>query len=275
MDKFRTVLDFANKQTNLGFGLVALLTAGGEQVFSSAVFNCPCSDLNFLYGMVFLLVPALALLLLGYILSKKTWKLLTGVCSRRRSARSRWKSLTGTAAALFQISSVALVAPSSWIAVALLNGNYYECAMTGTNVSAFEGLLCGAESSRVSCRQQLHRFPCGTGSDVPKVVRDDVLLALRAQSQLELSEVGWRAFVNSSFQFFPQILDWIQVWKTNLRPSLRSLADSIRFSSRMVLYLAPCIFPSILTIFPVPAEEKQAQTMMPPPCLTVGMVCSG
>uniref|UniRef100_A0A3Q3IYS9 Granulins domain-containing protein n=1 Tax=Monopterus albus TaxID=43700 RepID=A0A3Q3IYS9_MONAL len=30
--------------------------------------------------------------------------------------------------------------------------------------------------------------------------------------QLELSEVGWRAFVNSSFQFFPQILDWIQVW---------------------------------------------------------------
>ncbi|XP_077951694.1 calcium homeostasis modulator protein 6 isoform X1 [Gasterosteus aculeatus] len=183
MDKFRTVLDFANKQTNLGFGLVALLTAGGEQVFSSAVFNCPCSDLNFLYGMVFLLVPALALLLLGYILSKKTWKLLTGVCSRRRSARSRWKSLTGTAAALFQISSVALVAPSSWIAVALLNGNYYECAMTGTNVSAFEGLLCGAESSRVSCRQQLHRFPCGTGSDVPKVVRDDVLLALRAQSQ--------------------------------------------------------------------------------------------
>nr|XP_040020218.1 calcium homeostasis modulator protein 6 isoform X1 [Gasterosteus aculeatus aculeatus] len=187
MDKFRTVLDFANKQTNLGFGLVALLTAGGEQVFSSAVFNCPCSDLNFLYGMVFLLVPALALLLLGYILSKKTWKLLTGVCSRRRSARSRWKSLTGTAAALFQISSVALVAPSSWIAVALLNGNYYECAMTGTNVSAFEGLLCGAESSRVSCRQQLHRFPCGTGSDVPKVVRDDVLLALRAQSQI----LGW------------------------------------------------------------------------------------
>uniref|UniRef100_A0A8K9UMA1 Tc1-like transposase DDE domain-containing protein n=1 Tax=Oncorhynchus mykiss TaxID=8022 RepID=A0A8K9UMA1_ONCMY len=42
----------------------------------------------------------------------------------------------------------------------------------------------------------------------------------------------------------------------------------------MVLYLAPSIFPSILTIFPVPAEEKQAQTMMlPPPCLTVGMVC--
>uniref|UniRef100_A0A8C7P234 Uncharacterized protein n=1 Tax=Oncorhynchus mykiss TaxID=8022 RepID=A0A8C7P234_ONCMY len=68
----------------------------------------------------------------------------------------------------------------------------------------------------------------------------------------------------------------LSCWKTNLRPSLKSFADSIRFSSRMVLYLAPSIFPSILTIFPVPAEEKQAQTMMlPPPCLTMGMVCSG
>uniref|UniRef100_A0A8C8J5F4 Rho guanine nucleotide exchange factor 10 n=1 Tax=Oncorhynchus tshawytscha TaxID=74940 RepID=A0A8C8J5F4_ONCTS len=37
----------------------------------------------------------------------------------------------------------------------------------------------------------------------------------------------------------------------------------------MVLYLAPSIFPSILTIFPVPAEEKQAQTMMLPPPLLV------
>ncbi|KAL6108719.1 calhm6 [Pungitius sinensis] len=184
MDKFKTVLDFANKQT--GFGLVALLTAGGEQVFSSAVFKCPCSDLNFLYGMVFLLVPALALLLLGFILSRKTWKLLTGVC-RPGLARCRWKSLTAGAAALFQISIVAMVAPSTWIAVALLNGNYYECAMTGTNVSAFNGLLCGAESSRVPCQQQLHRFPCGTGSDLPKVIRDDVLLTLRAQSQI----MGW------------------------------------------------------------------------------------
>uniref|UniRef100_A0A8C7J3R6 Interphotoreceptor matrix proteoglycan 2 n=1 Tax=Oncorhynchus kisutch TaxID=8019 RepID=A0A8C7J3R6_ONCKI len=50
----------------------------------------------------------------------------------------------------------------------------------------------------------------------------------------------------------------------------KNFSQSKEFSSRMVLYLAPSIFPSILTIFPVPAEEKQAQTMMlPPPCLTV------
>ena len=59
-------------------------------------------------------------------------------------------------------------------------------------------------------------------------------------------------------------------------PSLKSFADSIRFSTRIALYLAPSIFPSVLTSFPVPAEEKHPHSMMlPRPCFTVGMVCSG
>ncbi|XP_076594047.1 calcium homeostasis modulator protein 6 isoform X2 [Chaetodon auriga] len=133
MDKFKTVVNIANKQTNLGFGVVALLTVGGEQIFSSVVFRCPCNELNFLYGMVFLLVPALALLLLGYILNKKTWKLSTGLC-QHRAKLCRWRRLCATGMVFAQISTTALVAPTSWIAVALLNGNYYECAMTGTNI---------------------------------------------------------------------------------------------------------------------------------------------
>ncbi|CAJ0961826.1 unnamed protein product, partial [Ranitomeya imitator] len=71
---------------------------------------------------------------------------------------------------------------------------------------------------------------------------------------------------------FALCLGSLSCWKTNLHPSLGSFADSNRFSSSMVLYLASSIFPSILTIFPVPAEEKQAQTfMLPPQCLTGGM----
>ncbi|XP_061674905.1 transmembrane protein 268 isoform X2 [Syngnathoides biaculeatus] len=96
----------------------------------------------------------------------------------------------------------------------------------------------------------------------------------KGSMQLELSEVGWRPFVNSSLQLCQQILDWIQVWtltlpfsntwirlfvnhsivdlvlcfgslscwKINLHPSLSCFADSNKFSSRMVLYLAPFIF---------------------------------
>lgn len=183
MDKFKMVLNIANKQTNFCFGLVALLTAGGEQIFSSVIFRCPCNDLNFLYGMVFLLVPALALLLLGYIVNKKTWKLFTGLC-QRRAKLCRWRRLAATWTILIQISTSALVAPSSWIAVALLNGNYFECAMTGINVSAYNKHLCGDKNSLVQCQKELYRFPCGGGSTVAQTDREDVLLTLRAQSQV-------------------------------------------------------------------------------------------
>ncbi|XP_026185320.1 calcium homeostasis modulator protein 6 [Mastacembelus armatus] len=186
MDKFKTVLNIANKQTNLGFGLVAVLTAGGEQIFSSVVFKCPCNGLNFLYGMVFLLVPALALLLMGYILSKKTWKLFTGLC-QRRAKLCRWRKLAAAGMVLCQISTTALVAPSSWIAVALLNGNYYECAMTGTNVSAYNKRLCSVTDYQAQCEKEVYRFPCRRDSSVPMSAREDVLLSLRAQSQI----LGW------------------------------------------------------------------------------------
>lgn len=183
MDKFNTVLNIAKKQTNLGFGLVALLTAGGEQIFSSAVFKCPCNDLNFIYGLVFLLVPALALLLLGYFLSNKTWKLLTGLCQHQDKLCS-WRKLTAAVAVLFQISTTALVAPSSWIAVALLNGNYYQCAMTGTNVSAINKRLCGNTKFKLACEKDISGFLCGKDSSVPIADREDVLVTLKAQSQV-------------------------------------------------------------------------------------------
>ena len=63
------------------------------------------------------------------------------------------------------------------------------------------------------------------------------------------------------------------VGKMYLHPSLRSWALWSRFSSRISLYLAPFIFPSILTSLPVPAAEKQPHSMMlPPPCCIVVMV---
>ncbi|KAG8009731.1 Protein FAM26F [Nibea albiflora] len=179
MDNFKTVLNIANKQANLGFGVVALLTAGGEHIFSSVVFQCPCNQLNFLYGMVFLLVPALALLLLGYILSKKTWKLFTGLCYRRAQL-CRWRKLAAAGNILFQISTIALVAPSTWIAVALLNGIYFECAMTGISVKAYGKQLCEENGSLVECQKKLYNLPC-------KKDNGDVLLTLKAVSQI----LGW------------------------------------------------------------------------------------
>ncbi|KAM4735184.1 calcium homeostasis modulator protein 6 [Anableps anableps] len=179
MDRFKTILNIASKQTNFGFGLIALMTAGGEQIFSSVAFKCPCNELNFLYGLVFLLVPALALLLLGYILSKKMWKLFTGLW-HNRAKLCGCKNLAATCMAFLQISSTALVAPSSWVAVALLNGNYYECAMTGVNVSIYNRYVCKDINTGSDCATELHTFPCDKRNE-------EVLRTLRSQSQI----LGW------------------------------------------------------------------------------------
>ncbi|XP_060936377.1 calcium homeostasis modulator protein 6-like [Limanda limanda] len=181
MDKFRLVLNIANKQSNLGFGLLALLTAGGEQIFSSVAFSCPCNELNFIYGLMFLLVPGLALLLLGYALNKKTWKLLTGLCQGKLCS---FKRLRTAVTILFHLNTTALVAPFTWIAVALLSGNYYECLMTGTQISPVQH-LCERNNAKVPC-ENLHRFPCRDGR-VLQTDRENVLLALKAQSQI----LGW------------------------------------------------------------------------------------
>ncbi|XP_063735262.1 calcium homeostasis modulator protein 6-like [Eleginops maclovinus] len=177
MEKFKTAVNIAQKQMSMGFGLVAL-TAGGEQIFSAVVFSCPCNKLNFLYGLVFLLVPALALLLLGFILSERTWKVLTGMCREPRC----WRRLFTAGSVLCRVSSIALLAPCSWIAMALLNGKYYECAMSGTNISAYNRHLCG-DKSFDQCQQELHSFPC-LG---PKGDPQQVVITLRADSQI----LGW------------------------------------------------------------------------------------
>ena len=68
----------------------------------------------------------------------------------------------------------------------------------------------------------------------------------------------------------------LSYWKMNFRPNFCFLAESSRFSSRIFLYFDPSIFPSILTSAPVPDDEKHRHNMMlPPPCITVGMVFFG
>ena len=68
----------------------------------------------------------------------------------------------------------------------------------------------------------------------------------------------------------------LSCWNVNLQHSLRSFALWSRFSSRIYLYLAPFIVPSILTRLPVLATEKHPPSMMlPARCFTVGMVLNG
>ncbi len=105
-------------------------------------------------------------------------------------------------------------------------------------------------------------------------------LGLSRDAQLGLSQalLGHSRTVTEllwshSFVILAVCLGSLSCWKVNLRPSLRSWALWRRFSSRISLYLAAFIFPSIATSRPVPAAEKHPHSMMlPPPCFTVGTV---
>ncbi|TRY94070.1 hypothetical protein DNTS_027307 [Danionella cerebrum] len=184
MEKLKPLINFTQKQqTNLGFGLIALITVGSEHVFTVFAFKCPCNDWNFIYGNVCLLVPAVALLILSYMLSNKTWKLFTGLC-HRKSKLCRISYAFGFLCVLLQISVTAMVAPVSWIAVALLKGVYFECSMTGANLTLFRHQLCSDKFPH--CLTELEKFPC-EGTDIPLSERDAVLSIIRGESQV----LGW------------------------------------------------------------------------------------
>ncbi|KAM7136139.1 calcium homeostasis modulator protein 5 isoform 3-T4 [Molossus nigricans] len=180
MEKFQKVLDlYVKHYTTLGYGLVTLLTAGGERIFSTAVFQCPCSATwNLPYGLVFLLVPALALFLLGYVLSARTWNLRLGL--RESEACTCCGAALHRFLVCSQLSGAAALAPLTWVAVALLGGSFYECAASGNAFLARR--LCPGNHSE--CIKQLPLVPCreARAADVQDLLKD-----LKAQSQV----LGW------------------------------------------------------------------------------------
>ncbi|NWS71259.1 CAHM6 protein, partial [Crotophaga sulcirostris] len=182
MDKVQGALDFCIRhQIILSYGIVSLLTAASEQIFSSVVFKCPCNSGNMLYGSIFLLVPAFILFLLGYMVNTRTWHLLTGSCPAENGCSC---SPRGTCPSycfvLVVVTARALVAPITWIAVALLRANFYECAASGS--SLIKDFMCKGKGEQ--CHKLLVKIPCD--EKLSKNITDEHL-SLEAQSQL----IGW------------------------------------------------------------------------------------
>lgn len=180
MAKFQVVLDLLIKnRTALGYGLVSLLTAGGERIFSTVVFQCPCSaSLNLLYGLVFLLVPALVLFILAFVLRTRTWRLFTGCCLSGSQPGTPTR-LQGCMVYM-EISAAALVAPLTWVAVALLGGTFYQCGASG--IGWMVRRMCNGRKD--NCTTLLPKMPCLQDKET---VLLEVMHELRAHSQM----LGW------------------------------------------------------------------------------------
>ncbi|NXD70902.1 CAHM6 protein, partial [Eolophus roseicapillus] len=182
MDTLRRALDFCIRhQTILGYSIVSLLTAAIECIFSAVVFKCPCNSGNMLYGSVFLIVPAFILFLLGYMVNPRMWRLLTGICTPEKSCScSPWGTWTSSLCVLLQVTARAVVAPLTWLAVALLRASFYECMASGS--SLIKNHVCKDKGEE--CHEMLVKIPCD--EKLSEKISSE-FLSLQAQSQL----IGW------------------------------------------------------------------------------------
>ncbi|XP_072249458.1 calcium homeostasis modulator protein 5-like [Leuresthes tenuis] len=192
MDNFQTVLRFfMNQKATIGYSFMALLTIGGERVFSLVSFQCPCNhEQNFTYGLTFLLGPAAVLLVLGLFFSTRLWRLYTGCCLDPMKLCPRGNCF-GCFRVLMSIFLGACVAPIMWLSVALLNGTFYECAISGLDDNLVVNLFC--KNKTLKCREELARVPCDRSKLSPDE-RMELLLMFRAQSQI----LGWSIIIIAS-----------------------------------------------------------------------------
>ena len=69
-------------RTFLGPTIVICVTVAVEEFASFILFECPCDSSHEIYGMAYLLGPAILLLLLGLYWQNKLWRLTTSSCRR-------------------------------------------------------------------------------------------------------------------------------------------------------------------------------------------------
>ncbi|XP_072264892.1 calcium homeostasis modulator protein 4 [Pyxicephalus adspersus] len=191
-----------SKESIIFNAIVALLTVGGQQLFSFFAFSCPCSpDANLKYGLAFLGVPALLLLIVGIVFNDNTWRLFMGttydVSIQQRSRTSMLMKYKLLCFVLGNILGRALVAPVTWLAVTLLNGSYYACA--ASQYARVDGYDIFRDMSAQQRSRTLAQFPCSqlVLSNFTRV-RDEVLLDLKYQSQVS----GWLLVASVALFFF-------------------------------------------------------------------------
>ncbi|XP_067092669.1 calcium homeostasis modulator protein 2.1 [Osmerus mordax] len=173
-------LFFKSKDVMIFNGLIALGTVASQTMYNIFAFSCPCSSgRNYRYGLAALGVPALAFFLIGMMINKSMWDLVSE-CRLRRC----WKLSGAAVFALFgSVIGRAAVAPVTWVVISLLRGEGYVCALSEfIDPTTLEGFPSGQAPEVIA------RFPC-EGSVPPELqhFRSEIERRLRYESQL----LGW------------------------------------------------------------------------------------
>ncbi len=214
MDSFKTVLKFLiNQKTTIGYSFMAILTIGSERIFSMVSFQCPCNrKQNFAYGLTFLIGPAVVLLAIGLFVSTRFWRLCTGCCLNPLKLCPRGNFM-GCLQVFVKVIYTACIAPVMWLSVALLNGTFYECAVSGLDENVVVQMFC--KNKTPTCQDELPQVPCSK-SHLPPNENMELLLMLRAQSQVSTDFTVKNKYIFLKV-FFSGILQLKFVTRSNSR----------------------------------------------------------
>ncbi|XP_074532487.1 calcium homeostasis modulator protein 2-like [Halichoeres trimaculatus] len=184
-------LFFKSKDVMIFNGLIALGTVASQTAYNVFAFHCPCSSgRNYRYGLAAIGVPALALFLVGVMLNKSTWDVVSE-CRLRKC-----RKLSGAAgfALLGTIFGQALVAPLTWVVISLLQGEAYTCALSEfVNATTVEGFPLNKGS------EVMARLPCkGSTPEELQGFWAEIERRLKYESQL----MGWLLVAGMSLAVF-------------------------------------------------------------------------
>ncbi|XP_059215679.1 calcium homeostasis modulator protein 2-like [Centropristis striata] len=184
-------LFFKSKDVMIFNGLIALGTVAGQTAYNVFAFECPCSSgRNYRYGLAVIGVPALAFFLIGIMMNKSTWDLVSE-CRLRKC-----RKLSGAAAfaLLGTVIGRAVVAPLTWAVISLLQGQAYMCALSEfVDPSTVEGFPADQGSEVIA------KFPCQ--QSVPTELQgfwSEIERRLKYESQL----FGWLLVAGMSLTVF-------------------------------------------------------------------------
>ena len=127
---------------------VSLITLAAERAIEVILFRCPCHpEQRQLYSWLFIVIPAVFLLVVGIAFNMKLWKLITGCCPSKKycccatdgcndfctgSSRTRkiCCSCNDEFANFCTYLAFAVISPTTWIILTLIDGDYFACATT-------------------------------------------------------------------------------------------------------------------------------------------------
>ncbi|XP_053477405.1 calcium homeostasis modulator protein 1-like [Ictalurus furcatus] len=127
MDKFRMMFQFlqANQESFMN-GICGIMALASAQLYSTFEFTCPClPEYNYAYAVGIMIVPPLWFFMLGYVLNNNI-SVLTEEWKRPIGQRQKEPSVLRYM--LCSMTQRALIAPSVWIAVTLMDGKSFICA---------------------------------------------------------------------------------------------------------------------------------------------------